>query len=191
RRDLSRRRLVARRLGVGRGARFELRVCYCGRHSFAGRFVRGTGIDEFRIAHSFRSEAFALATATIAPAATAAAPAPAALTLVMRLDRSFALACASGFTRLLQRGHLVVACCRSEVSRLLRHSFVLLLESSFAAATAAPPPSPPTARPCIVHPVRRLFLGVESGILWYGLLLVLVFLLCLRLLFLILLDRHC
>src|SRR5262245_19848392 len=114
---------------MGRGARFELRVCCCGRHSFAGRLVRGTGMDEFRIAHSFRREAFALATATIAPAATAAAPAPAALTLVMRLDWSFALACASGFTRLLQRGHLVVACCRSEVSRLLRQSFVLLLES--------------------------------------------------------------
>ncbi len=62
-------------------------------------------------------------------------------------------------------GHVVVTRCRSEVRRLLRQSFVLLLDSSFASATAAPPPSPLAVRPCLIHPARRLFRGADGRIL--------------------------
>src|SRR5262249_9037553 len=102
RRGLSPRRHTARRLGVGNHARFELRLCCCGRLSFAGGFVRGISIDEFRLDCGFRREALALASATIAPAATAAPPAAAALPLRVPLAASSPAPGTSTVMRLLK-----------------------------------------------------------------------------------------
>jgi hypothetical protein len=86
---------------MGHGVRFGFGGDFCGRHSFAARFVCGTRMDGFWLDGSFRREVLAIAIATIAPAATAPAPPPSPLPVAMRLHRSFAVACNS-FTRLLQ-----------------------------------------------------------------------------------------